>query len=137
VRRALSVVPSRRGGLGSAAARSSQSRRQGTRQPAAGVIFRAVILAVLLVLPSPVLPSPVQESTLRQANKTASRGDYNAAIELYEKAAREEPKNAAVYHMWGRTLANIGEFPRAIEQYKKAVELSPHNPELLNDLGVT
>jgi Flp pilus assembly protein TadD len=77
-------------------------------------------------------PSPL----LKQANSMAFRGKFEAAEALYKKALEAEPKNATVYHMYGRTLALTGNMVDAIALYKQAIELAPTNVELLNDYGV-
>jgi Flp pilus assembly protein TadD len=99
-------------------------------------VMLTIALAFSIVLGSSSAAAEQKHSTLQEANSLSARGQYQAAVGLYERAAAEQPGNPMVYHMWGRTLALMSNLSAACQQYRKAVELAPKNAELINDLGV-
>ena len=63
--------------------------------------------------------------------------DFEAALALYEAAARTFPGVALYHSSVGYCLGKIGQMEAAIASSRKAVELEPENSEHLNDLGYT
>ncbi len=63
------------------------------------------------------------------------KGQIDAAIQLYEKAERLEPRYVEAHNNLGSAFGRAGRVPEAIAQYKKAVELMPHLPQLHSNLG--
>jgi tetratricopeptide (TPR) repeat protein len=55
--------------------------------------------------------------------KTLNRGDYSAAVPLFQRAIRLDPDFAMAYASLGQSYANLGETSLASENTKKAYEL--------------
>jgi tetratricopeptide (TPR) repeat protein len=67
------------------------------------------------------------------ANAYYDRGDWDHAVETYEKAVRKGAKDAAVLSDLGAAYRNRGEFKRAIASFEKARAADPeHWQSLLN-----
>ncbi|MFQ5466289.1 MAG: tetratricopeptide repeat protein [Thermodesulfobacteriota bacterium] len=55
-------------------------------------------------------------------------GDYDAAIEEYEKTIEYNPQSAEAYNNMGFAYFDKGDIDKAIEIQKKALEINPHLP---------
>jgi tetratricopeptide (TPR) repeat protein len=62
-------------------------------------------------------------------------GQYQNAIEEYDKAIRLKPNNAGTYYDRGMAYHHLGQYQSAIEDYSKAIELDPKNAEVYNTRG--
>ena len=65
-----------------------------------------------------------------------SKGNFEEALEYFEKAAKLDPKHAGTRHYLGVTQTKLGKYKPAIENLKKALRLDPKIKELRYDLGV-
>ena len=54
-------------------------------------------------------------------------GQYQRAIEDYDKAIELDPNNDRTYQQRGDCYVELGQYQRAIEDYGKAIELDPNN----------
>ena len=80
---------------------------------------------------------PVSASRLLgEANTLSAHGQYNKAVELYQRALTSTKGTATDFHMYGRTLALMKKYKDAAVQYRRALQLAPKNVEIMNDLGV-
>ena len=61
-------------------------------------------------------------------------GQFFAAIEACEKAAKIDPKCSVVYQTLARSQANFGERELAIKSLSRAVHLNPMQSELWSEL---
>jgi tetratricopeptide (TPR) repeat protein len=73
-----------------------------------------------------------------QAQDAASAlraGDYDAAIVLLQRQARQDPRGAAVHRALVRTLAEVGRYADAEEEAQKFQATNPRSPQMFNTLG--
>jgi len=54
-------------------------------------------------------------------------GQYQQAIEEYDKAIKFKPNDAIGYGHRGNCYNNLGQYQRAIEDYDKRIELDPND----------
>ena len=64
------------------------------------------------------------------------RGDFNAAIAIFDRVIEEHPANAAAYHQAGRCHMRLGVIDKAIENLETAVRLGPDRVPARLDLGM-
>ncbi len=62
-------------------------------------------------------------------------GDYDAAIAVLTRHARQEPRSAPAHRALARTLAEVGRYADAEAAVKSFQAASPRSPELFNTLG--
>jgi tetratricopeptide (TPR) repeat protein len=91
------------------------------------------------------MKSSVPEDTMNELKKAASfdegltaqvRGDFDAAIAIFEEVINKHPANAAAYHQAGRCHMRLGALDRAIENLETAVRLGPDRIPARLDLGL-
>ena len=70
-----------------------------------------------------------------QGNICQSKGDYDHAIEAFNKAIELKPDDADTYHNRGFTYHVKGDYDRAIEDYTKAIQLNPDSAEAYYNRG--
>jgi Flp pilus assembly protein TadD len=63
-------------------------------------------------------------------------GQFDEAIEHYEKALSINPDNTELLISLGFIYQDLGELDEAIEHYEKALSINPDNVRALNNLGV-
>ncbi len=68
------------------------------------------------------------------ANAKRNFGDYNGAIESYEKAVALNPNHMYAYMNMGRVKKDIKDYKGALEDFKKALFLDPQNVNIQNDI---
>jgi tetratricopeptide (TPR) repeat protein len=70
--------------------------------------------------------SPAQEQQLLETGKDAlGKGDYDKAIEAFQKLAQAAPKVAEVHANLGAVYYFAGRYERAIRECRRALELKP------------
>ncbi len=69
--------------------------------------------------PEKVAPAENNASWTEQGNRLASAGQFQEAIQLYEKARRANPGNADVYYLIGSAYHRSGDLTNALEAYRK------------------
>src|SRR5919106_2139796 len=65
----------------------------------------------------------------------AIRGEVDASIEEFQKAAQIDPNYARAFFNLGRVYARLDEPERALQNYRRALELSPNEAEIHLGLG--
>jgi tetratricopeptide (TPR) repeat protein len=67
------------------------------------------------------------ESTLywKSGNVLVARGDYQRALEMFEKARERDPDDPESYFSMGQLYGGMGQQEKALEQYKRVIELAP------------
>jgi tetratricopeptide (TPR) repeat protein len=66
----------------------------------------------------------------------ATRGhNFQMAMELFDRALKEDPKNPDILNMLAHSQRKVGKIDDAIANYKKALELRPYFPEGREYLG--
>lgn len=71
---------------------------------------------------------------LQEAYQAQMEGEYDRAIELYEKSIASQP-TAEAHTFLGWTFHFQGKLEEAIEQCKKAIEIDPEFGNPYNDIG--
>jgi tetratricopeptide (TPR) repeat protein len=72
---------------------------------------------------------------VQKAEVLVARQSWPAAVEAYEKAIREQPKDAALRNRLGMCYQNAGDPKRAAKAYKTAIRLRKDYSEAWNNLG--
>lgn len=65
----------------------------------------------------------------------ASAKDMDAAVDYFQRAARQNPEMTEAYRELGRALYQLKRIDPAITAYEKALQLQPDNVETLKTLG--
>jgi tetratricopeptide (TPR) repeat protein len=78
--------------------------------------------------------SPEAGKLFNEGNKYLKEGNYNKAIEIYDKALAVE-KDARIYYQKGMALRSSGKNGDSKEAFKKSVELNPGFDAGYNALG--
>lgn len=81
--------------------------------------------AYLVLMLAISFPSIARESYLKQSDALLEQGDYQQALQYYEKALKLDPKNARAWNNKGKALGWLGRDEEAIKSYEKAIELDP------------
>ena len=71
---------------------------------------------------------------LKEAYQAQMEGDFDHAVELYEKSIAVQP-TAEAHTFLGWTLHFQGKIDQAIEQCKRAIEIDPDFGNPYNDIG--
>jgi tetratricopeptide (TPR) repeat protein len=67
----------------------------------------------------------------------SEQGDYDKAIESYQKAIERKPKWAEAYYLLGIVYFIQDDYDKTIESYQKAIERKPKWAEAYYSLGIT
>ncbi|MEN9273059.1 MAG: tetratricopeptide repeat protein, partial [Gloeomargarita sp. DG_1_5_bins_55] len=86
-----------------------------------------------LTLPA---PRPDVSQLLRQGRESMRRGDWVAALAVYQQVAGLSPSDGAVFAAIGYIHTQQRNWPAALEAYQRAVTLSPENTNFLNALAL-
>ncbi len=70
-----------------------------------------------------------------KGNKLFKSGDYQTAIEYYQRALIMDPDFVQVYVNLGNALTHIGELEKAAENYRNALLLKPRQWDVTIDLA--
>ncbi|MCU0630660.1 MAG: tetratricopeptide repeat protein [Methanoregulaceae archaeon] len=72
-----------------------------------------------------------------QANEHLNSGNFDLAIELYDKVIETSPACAMAYHNKGDCLDRLGKSGEAVACYNKAIEIDPYDAESWYNKGMT
>lgn len=81
--------------------------------------------------------NPNIECALRDAQNCKMAGDYQLALNLYNKVIEDDPTNARALHSKANVLDLMGNHSEAIRCYDDALECDPHNAEVWYNKGMT
>ena len=77
-----------------------------------------------------------RELSLYDQGMAASRAnDFPKALNIFERALIENPKNPDTLNMLAHCQGKVGKMDEAIKNYKRALELRPNFPEAREYLG--
>jgi Flp pilus assembly protein TadD len=95
-----------------------------------------------------VIPSNAQVASERSTNNNAElkqlldegrrlldMGDYNGAIDNYQRALTIQPRNASIHSGIGILYVKQGNLPAARTAFQRAVQLAPNNADYQYALG--
>ena len=77
-----------------------------------------------------------QASIKQKATEHAARGEYELAIEEYNKILSENDNDAAVHNLVGDTYIKMGSKEQAIEEFERAVEIYTEDAFYTNAVAV-
>jgi len=63
-------------------------------------------------------------------------GNYDKAIECYQKAITIDPDYADAYYNLGLAYKDKGNYDKAIECWQKAIDINPDNAVTYNNMGL-
>jgi tetratricopeptide (TPR) repeat protein len=78
---------------------------------------------------------PAQE-IIRQANEAYTQGEFDRAVELYQKAIEENGVSANAYYNIGNSYYRINKIAPAILNYERALLLSPGDKDIRFNLEI-
>jgi tetratricopeptide (TPR) repeat protein len=70
-----------------------------------------------------------------RGNACAERGEFQSALDWFDKVREARPADAAVYNNLGSTLVKMERFPEALVRYQQAQALDPENADIHHNLG--
>jgi len=79
--------------------------------------------------------SPTVDAILALTTAQIARGSVQQAIESYQKAIRQDPRDIRAYVLLGSFQELQGNWREAQQQYEKVLSLQPNNPAAANNLA--
>lgn len=102
--------------------------------------MKKIFLLVLLLFLNVIAASAVEKADVAQlwleANGNYTKGDYKAALDLYEKIEREMGISSSLYYNIGNCYFKENRLAKAILYYNKAQKLDPSNKEIEHNLAI-
>ena len=93
-------------------------------------IFVALMLSTTLAIATTTTTTTTTAlSNFEQGQKLVQDYEYASAIEYFDKAILENPKNVDAYLERGAAKAELDKYESAIEDFNKAIELEPTNSD--------
>lgn len=74
------------------------------------------------------------QDLVKQANSEYEKDHYEKAIELYEKAAKQQGTSSELYYNIGNSHYRLGNLGEAILNYERALKLDPNNDDVRTNL---
>lgn len=81
-------------------------------------------------------PSKDADLHISQGMACVRRGDYENAVECFERAIGIDPAHAVAHNNLGGALVELGRYDRAVSSFKRALELNPDYAQAHHNLGV-
>lgn len=81
-------------------------------------------------------PTSSLDEVLAKGQDAANRGDWEAAIDLYDVVISFDPANARAYQLRGDARRAAGDLVQAIEDYDQAITLDPNSATVYNSRGL-
>ena len=94
-----------------------------------------LLIYVLTMMGWAVAQNPADE-WFNQANTAYNSGNYEDAVELYQKILDTDMESVPVYYNMGNAYYKMREYPMAIYYYEKALKLEPSNEEVRANLEI-
>ena len=85
---------------------------------------------------APIISAETAEEWNEKGIDFARSGEYEKAIEDYNKAIELDPNLAGVYYNRGNAYFYLKQYEKAIEDFDKAIELNPNNAYAYNNRGL-
>lgn len=83
------------------------------------------------------ITNPYTEIMMHHAVDLEVKGQYEDALETYDKILELDPREARAHHAKGDIYDLMGKFEEAIASYSSALEYDPFNAETWYNKGVT
>jgi tetratricopeptide (TPR) repeat protein len=87
--------------------------------------LKSEILGAIVVRGGIKKVAPTADEWINQGNQAWGTGNYQSALEAYEKAIQIQSDSAIAWNNSGLALATLGRHEEAIASYDKAIELNP------------
>ena len=100
------------------------------------VMKRYTLLIYMLALTGWMFAQNSANEWFDQANAAYNSGNYETALELYEKILATDMESVPVYYNMGNAYYKMHQYPMAIYSYEKALKLDPSNEEVRTNLEV-
>lgn len=94
------------------------------------------LLAVLASPPAATQELGVAVSDFDEGNRRYRMGDYQGAVDSYERALNHGFASEALYFNLGNAYFRLDQIGEAIRYYEKARRLAPDTPELQHNLSI-
>ena len=78
---------------------------------------------------TPMVSAETAEEWNEKGNSFVTSGEYEKAIDCFDKAIELDPNYALAYRNRGNAYKDLGRYERAIEDYDKAIELDPDDDD--------
>ncbi|NOX86338.1 MAG: tetratricopeptide repeat protein [Chlorobi bacterium] len=106
--------------------------------------FRKIILAFgmtalmifVLILSSGNLKAANPDSLMLIANNAYNEGNYDSAINVYQRIANQGLESAKLYYNMGNAYFKNGDIPSALLYYEKAKKLDPNNEDIEFNINI-
>ncbi|NAS31119.1 tetratricopeptide repeat protein [Flavobacteriaceae bacterium R38] len=96
--------------------------------------MKKLIFAIILLFSSFNFAQD-NEALFEEANKLYNEGDYEGAIERYEKIVAKGQHSAAIYYNLGNAHYKLNNVAPTIYFYEKALLLSPNDEDINNNIS--
>jgi tetratricopeptide (TPR) repeat protein len=97
---------------------------------------RYTLLIYMLAIMGWAFGQNTADEWFNQANAAYNSGNYETAVELYEKILATDMESVPVYYNMGNAYYKMREYPMAIYSYEKALKLDPANEEVRTNLEI-
>ncbi len=97
---------------------------------------RYTLLIYMIAIMGWVFGQNTSDEWFNQANAAYNSGNYETAVELYEKILATDMESVPVYYNMGNAYYKMREYPMAIYSYEKALKLDPSNEEVRTNLEI-
>ncbi len=72
---------------------------------------------------------------LKKGNDLYDKGDYEKALEAYEKATEIDPDYAEAWYNMGAILGNLDRYEESLKAFERAIKLNPNDAMAINKKG--
>ena len=97
---------------------------------------RYTLLIYILAIMGCAFGQNTADEWFNQANAAYNSGNYETAVEFYEKILATDMESVPVYYNMGNAYYKMREYPMAIYSYEKALKLDPSNEEVRTNLEI-
>ena len=94
-----------------------------------------LLIYMLAVMGWAYAQNPVDE-WFNEANAAYNSGNYDNAVELYQKILNTDMESVPVYYNMGNAYYKMRNYPMAIYYYEKALKLDPSNDDVHTNLQI-
>jgi tetratricopeptide (TPR) repeat protein len=94
------------------------------------MIRRFIYGIILISLPMFSLANNKADDLFKQGNEQYSKGNYKAAVQLYQDILNQGYQSTAAYFNLGNAYYKLGEIPSALLYYEKAHKLTPGDADI-------
>ena len=94
-----------------------------------------LLIYMLAVMGCAFAQNPADE-WFDQANAAYNSGNYENALELYQKILDTDVESVPVYYNMGNAYYKMHDYPMAIYNYERALKLDPSNEEVRTNLKI-